>query len=227
MEGLETSVIMQRVADAGGDIVSGMLYALWATVIIVGYYVLGWCVAYIVNNLLKSAFEGVKMEQKIKSYGVHNALLGMKITSVIYTLLKVYIVVVFLGAAAARVQLGLVTDVIMWLVGYVPSLVQGVLVIGGALIAADFLVSKLKGVQFAKTVGLLIKVFVGYTALVIALPFILPGADTEILKTAFTLAVSSVAVAVGLGLGIALGWGLKDTVNDVAKKKKKMIEDLL
>ena len=227
MNGLETSVIIQRASEAGGDIVAGLLYALWATVIIVAYYVLGWCVAYVVNNLLKTAFDGIKLEQKAKAKGVSNALLGMKISSVIYTLLKIYIIVIFLGAGAEKVELGLVTDVIMWLVGYVPSMVQGVLVIAGALIATDYLVNRMRGVQFAKTIGLLIKVFVGYTALVIALPFLLPGADTEILKTAFTLAVSSVAIALGLGLGIALGWGLKDAVADVAKKKKKLIEDLI
>jgi len=177
--------------------------------------------------LLSSGFGAMKLEQKLKAMGLQDALLGVKFTSVIYALLKFYIVVVFLGAAAARVQLGLVTQAITWLVSYVPSLVQGLAVIVAALFAAHYVTSRLGNVRFAGAVGMLIKVFVGYTALVIALPFILPGADTEILKTAFTLAVSSIAVAFGLGLGIALGWGLKDTVSEIAKKKKGIIEDLI
>lgn len=227
MNGLDLNVMTQMVSVETAAMVAGFLSALWATVIIVAYYILGWCVAYLVNALLKSAFGGLKLEQQMKELGVQNALMGIKITSLIYGLLQFYIIVVFLGAATQRVQLGLVTDVITWLVGYVPSLVKGVIVVGAALIAADFLTNRLKGVQFARAIGLVIKVFVGYTALVIALPFVLPGADTEILKTAFTLAVSSVAVALGLGLGIALGWGLKDTVSDVAKRKKKLLEDLI
>jgi hypothetical protein len=110
---------------------------------------------------------------------------------------------------------------------FVPISGDGTFVIAGALIASDYISNRIKGVQFARTIGWLIKLFVGYTALVIALPYILPGADTEILKTAFTLAVSSVAVALGLGFAIALGWGLKDTVHDIAQKKKKMLEELI
>ncbi len=224
---LDWTIVSQRLSEATATMAASLLGAIWAAFIIVAYYILGWCVAYIVNGLLKSAFTSIKLEQKLKEAGVQNALLGVKITTLVYGLLKFYIIVVFLGEAAARVQLGLVTDVILWLLGYVPSLVTGVIVIAGALIASDYISNRIKGVQFARTIGWLIKLFVGYTALVIALPYILPGADTEILKTAFTLAVSSVAVALGLGFAIALGWGLKDTVHDIAQKKKKMLEDLI
>jgi len=224
---LDWTIMSQRITEAVASVTVGMIDAVWATVIILAYYLLGWCVSYIINGLLKSAFAGVKLEQRIKEAGVQNALLGVKITTLIYGVLKFYIVVVFLGEAAARVKLGLVTDIIIWLLGYVPSLVKGIIVLAAALIAAEYISNRLKGVQFAKTVGIIIKVFVGYTALVIALPFVLPGADTEILKTAFTLAVSSIAIALGLGFGIAIGWGMKDTVHDVAQKKKKMLEELL
>lgn len=200
---------------------------LWAALIIVLYLVLGWFVAWVINRLLASAFHAFKFEEKLKAKGLHDALFGIKFTGMVHSIIKIYIVALFLGAAAARVQLGLVTDAIIWFAGYMPSLVRGLIVLVAALFAADYVKEKMKGARFANTIALLIKIFVGYTALVIALPFLLPGADTEILKTAFTLVVSSVAVAVGLGVGIALGWGLKDTVSDVAKKKKKLIEDLI
>ena len=218
---------MQRMSEATAAMAVGLMQAVWAAFIIVAYYILGWCIAFVLIGLLKSAFASIKLEQKIKELGIQNALLGIKLTDLVYGLLKFYIIVVFLGAAAARVELGIVTEKLIDLANYVPNLMQGLIIIVAALFAADYVAGRIKGVQFARTLGMLIKVFVGYTALVIAMPSILPQADTSILKTAFTLVVSSVAIAVGLGLGIALGWGLKDTVSEVAKKKRKMLENLL
>ncbi len=221
------SIVMQRMSEATAAMAVGLMQAVWAAFIIVAYYILGWCIAFVLIGLLKSAFASIKLEQKIKELGIQNALLGIKLTDLVYGLLKFYIIVVFLGAAAARVELGIVTEKLIDLANYVPNLMQGLIIIVAALFAADYVAGRIKGVQFARTLGMLIKVFVGYTALVIAMPSILPQADTSILKTAFTLVVSSVAIAVGLGLGIALGWGLKDTVSEVAKKKRKMLENLL
>ena len=224
---MDWNIIMQRMSEATAAMAVGLMQAVWAAFIIVAYYILGWCIAFVLIGLLKSAFASIKLEQKIKELGIQNALLGIKLTDLVYGLLKFYIIVVFLGAAAARVELGIVTEKLIDLANYVPNLMQGLIIIVAALFAADYVAGRIKGVQFARTLGMLIKVFVGYTALVIAMPSILPQADTSILKTAFTLVVSSVAIAVGLGLGIALGWGLKDTVSEVAKKKRKMLENLL
>jgi len=221
------NIVSTEIATALSNMAVQLVQGFWAALIILIYFVLGYLVAWIVNRLLAKAFEASKFEAKLKKKGLHDALLGVSFTSLVYSLVKFYIVVVFLGAAAARVDLGLVTEVITWLVGYLPSLVKGLVVVVGALFAADYVSDRIKGVRFAGAISALVKIFVGYTALVIAMPFLLPGADTEILKTAFTLAVSSVAVAFGLGIGIALGWGLKDTVGSIAKKKKGMLEKLL
>jgi len=98
-----------------------------------------------------------------------------------------------------------------------------------AMLGADYVtdrIRKTRDIPFPNTMAVMGKVFVGYTALVIAMPLILPGADVEILRTFFTLLVGAFALAIGLGGAIAIGFGMKDTVGTVAKDHKHEIKKL-
>jgi hypothetical protein len=109
-------------------------------------------------------------------------------------------------------------------------LLQGVTILVIALLAVDYVADRLKkasDIPFPKLLALSVKVFVGYTALVVALPLVLPGADVSILKDFFTLIVAGFALAFGLGSAIAIGLGMKDAVAGVAKKKEKELDKIL
>jgi hypothetical protein len=120
-------------------------------------------------------------------------------------------------------------DLVLWFISYVPLLLQGATILVIALLAGDYVTDRIKESRapFARFLGVVFEIFVIYTALVMALPLLLPNADVEILKTAFILIVGGVVFALALGAAIAIGLGAKDTVSRLAKKKEGDLEKLV
>jgi hypothetical protein len=178
---------------------------------------------------LKRFLEKIGLEKWIKRKGLDTALLGFTVTGVLCTFLKLVTIAVFLGIAADVAKLTFLLDVVRWFVSYVPLLVQGATILLIALLAGDYVTDRIKESKapFARAVGMAFEVFIIYTALVMALPLLLPNADVEILKTAFILVVGGVVFALALGFAIAIGLGAKETIAKIAKKKESDFEKLV
>jgi hypothetical protein len=148
---------------------------------------------------------------------------------VLDTFLKLVTIAVFLGIAADVTRLIFLRDLVLWFISYVPLLLQGATILVIALLAGDYVTDRIKESRapFARFLGVVFEIFVIYTALVMALPLLLPNADVEILKTAFILIVGGVVFALALGAAIAIGLGAKDTVSRLAKKKEGDLEKLV
>ncbi len=216
-----------QLAVASANFIVGLAQAI----VVVLFILLGYLVAKLINHfIVNRGLEHAKAEDWLEKRGMHDALMGFTLRGILGSFVKLLTVAVFLGVASDITNLGFLETLVLWFVSYVPALIEGAIIIAIALFGAEYVAEKVKkekGVPFARGIGTAIKVFVGYTAVVIALPLILPGADVEILKLAFLLLLGSAGLALGLGGAIAIGLGLKDTVADVAKSKQKDFEKLL
>jgi len=154
----------------------------------------------------------------------------LTLTGLATMLVKLVIIASFLGIAADVTNIEFLRGLVTAFINYVPMLLQGLVIIVLAMLAIEYVTDRIeagKQIPFAKTVAMVAKAFVAYTALVIALPLVLPSADVELLRVSFYLLVGSLAVSLGLGMAIAIGLGLKDTVSDLAKKRKSDIEKIV
>ncbi len=217
------SEVMARMSD---NFVAGLA----DFIVVLVFLGVGYVVARFLASLVKRGLYETRLERKLAQKGLDDALAGFTLTDILVTLVKVATFAIFLGVAADVTNLGFLNTVILWFLGYLPRLVEGVVIMVVALLGADYVtdrVRKAKELPFPGTLSTLVKLFVGYTALVIAMPLVLPGADVEILRTFFTLLVGAFALAIGLGGAIALGYGLKDTVDTVAKERKNEMRKLI
>lgn len=224
------NVFGDNLSNAVGQITSNFVAGLADFVVVVIFLAIGYLVARFLASIVKRGLHEIRLEKKLEEKGMHDALAGFTVSGIIVTFVKITTFAVFLGIAADVTRLTFLNTLIYWFIGYIPSLVQGVIIVVAALLGADYVadrIRKAREVPFANMLAMLGKVFVGYTAAVIAIPLILPGADVSILKTFFVLMVAAFAVAVGFGSAIALGLGLKDVVRDVGKKKEKDVMKLL
>ncbi len=196
--------------------------------VVVLFVILGWIVGKVLAAALKRFLEHIKLEKSLKKRGVNDALFGFTVTGLLEKFVKLITYAAFLGIAADIVNLVFLGSVVYWFVGYVPLLVQGATVLALALLAVEYVSTHVKQskMPFKNLVSALLKVFVIYTAIVIAMPLILPNADVSILANAFSLFVGALAFALGLGLAIALGLGLKDSIATVARKRSDDFEKL-
>ncbi|MEM4554471.1 MAG: hypothetical protein QXT25_01310 [Candidatus Anstonellaceae archaeon] len=221
---------LDKFATGASGFVGNLLEGVAAFAILVVILAIGWGVAYLLGNALKEFFVRIRLEKFLESHGVHDAFLGFTFSGIAVTLLKLYIMVAFLGIAADVVKIGLISTIALQAIGYLPMLLQGVIILMAALMAGDYITDKMKEskkIPFANSLAILVEIFIAYNALVIALPLLLPAADPSLLIWSFLVLLSAFAVAVGLGFAIAIGLGLKDVVAEVAKKHKDKINRLL
>lgn len=223
------SLLASNLSLVVSDVAKNFVVGLAAIIVVLFFLVLGWIVGRILVRVLHAFLEGIQLEHKLEKRGIHDALLGFTVTGVLSSFVKLLTYVVFLGIASSVVHLAFLENLVVWAVGYVPVLIQGVVILMLALLAGDYVTDRIKAskVPFAKLFGMALEGFIVYTALVISLPLLLPNADVEILKTTFFLIVGAFAIALGFGLAIAIGLGTKDTIAAVAKKKQKTLERLV
>lgn len=215
-------VISTKLAGAVADLAAKSLDALIAVLIVLFFGFVGYFIASIVNKIIQKVIEALGIEAKIKERGLGDALAGFTFTELVTSLLKIYIVLVFLGAAADAIKMPFFTQIIQWALIYLPNLVQGVAIIVIALLFGSYLSERIRKDETALSgvVASVVQVFVAYVAVVMSLPLILPGVNITILERAFELFVGSAAVAVGLGSAIAIGLGLKEPIAIAAKKHR-------
>lgn len=223
------NLLRERLAVSLAKVGENFVVTLADLVVVLLFLFIGYAVAKFLSYFLHRFLEKIKLEEWIKDREMHDALLGFSLTTILDKLMKLLVVAVFLGVAAESVGFVFLRDIVLWFVGYVPWLIQGVVILVLALLAGDYVTDKIKTakIPFARPLAIVLEVFIAYTALVIALPLVLPNANVEILKTAFVLLVGGVVLAIGLGLAIAIGLGAKDAVSDIAKSKKKELERFL
>ncbi|MCX8195110.1 MAG: hypothetical protein N3G22_03340 [Candidatus Micrarchaeota archaeon] len=216
---LSTSNFMRNIIDGF------FALAIFLAIIWVGFYVATW-----IGDLARKFLRGIKLEKFLEEHGIHDSFVGFSFSSILVVVLKVYIVLAFLGIAAEVVRLPFLVSLALQASAYFPMLIQGLAILLAALVAGDYITDKIKEsrkIPFANTLAILIEVFIAYNALVIAMPLLLPAADPSLLIYSFLIVLGAFGLALGLGGAIAIGLGLKDVVSEVAKKNKDKFSRLM
>lgn len=222
-------VVVQLQSNATG-FVSNLLEGLVAFCILVIIMFAGFFVADILGRVLREFLKRIRMEKFLEGHGVHDAFVGFTFSNIAVAVLKLYVVVAFLGIASDIVRIPILAFLAAQALGYMPSLVQGLAILLVGLMAGDYITDRMKEskkIPFANSVGIVVELFIAYNALVIALPLLLPAADPSMLVWSFLVVLGALAFAIGLGAAIAIGLGMKDAVADVAKKHKDKLNRLL
>lgn len=219
------------ISGFSSSLVGNALNAVYVAVVFAVLFVLGAIVAKIVNMVIRGLLARGKLEEKIKARNLENALMGFSITRIVAVLVSVYIVLVFLGAAADIVSMPFLTSVIYGLIGYLTSLTQGIALIVAVLFVATYIsniICTSGKCLFSKQIATAVKFILAYLALIMALPLILPNVQgsVAVLSSILTLFISALVVAFGLAVGLALGLGLKDSVAAAAKKNQGLFDEL-
>jgi hypothetical protein len=219
--------IYSNIAFRLGNALENFTYALGALLVVIVALAIGWLVGRAISWVVKRLMHEAKVEQKLKKVGLDDAIGGINLTTIFSVIIELATIAVFLGIAAESIDLSFFSGLVTWFVGYIPSLVQGIIIIVIALYAIDYVTDKIKAAKalpFAKLITAFVQIFVVYTAVVMATPLILPGADVQILSFTFYVLIGAVGLAIGLGFAIAIGFGAKDTVAKIAERKREEMD---
>ena len=208
----EIGLALATLLDSAVKVLPGIVAAI--IVVVLGYLIAA-LVAWVVERLLERTGVDVKLQKVCKM-----EMMGrVQCSGIVGVIIKWYIFIAFLGAAAELINLGSLQDFLGTVVQWLPNLIVAVILVLLALLLADYVDRKVQDTKIkgADLVGKVLYVAILVLVGVIALNQI--GIDVSLLQNLILLVVGAAAVGTALALGISLGLGMKDDA-------KKFVKDL-
>jgi hypothetical protein len=174
---------------------------------------IGLIVGGVVEKIVKDALDVIGLEEQLKKHRVDGALGGVALSGVIASVFKWYIVLLFIGEGAMKLQLTFISGFIRDIVSYIPGAISGFVLIIVSLILARYTSESIRArkIVFSEFIALTVEASIIFFGIVIALPLLKEDIDVSVLTDSFKILVAGVS----LGLAIAVGLGLKDSFADL------------
>jgi hypothetical protein len=232
--GTVQNVTVQNVTDVLGATLKGaventvttapqILLGLIAAIIV---FVFGWVLAVIISRILGGVLKAIKLEEYLKSHKVEDALGRVKISDVVVKVVKYYIILIFLQAAASLVALPTISNTLGEILVYAPSFIAAIVLVLLSGILGEYvkevileLHTKSPVVRLVARVSKVVIVFVGITMGLSTM-----GIDATIPTQVFLTLVQAVAFGLALAVGIAFGLGSQKDAKDIVGKWRKHLK---
>ena len=213
-----------------GDVFARSLQGVWYgvanfvpnLVIAIIIFAIGWVLAALVEKLVETVFKSLKIDAALKSAGLEDVVkrAGHNLNSGLFvgSLVKWFVVVVFLIASFDVLGLSQVTTFLGDVVGYLPQVIIAVLILMVAVIIANAMQkiviasSRAAHVKSAELLGRITKWSIWIFAILTAL-FNL-GIAAGLIQTI----VMAVFAGAALALGLAFGLGGKDAAQKIVER---------
>ena len=222
-----------------GDVFARSLQGVWYGVI--GFvpnliialiiFAIGWVLASLIENLVITIFKSLKVDAGLKSAGLEDVVkrAGHNLNSGLFigTLVKWFVIIVFLIASFDVLGLSQVTAFLKDVVGYLPQVIIAVLILMVAVLIANAMQklvvasSRAAHVKSAELLGRITKWSIWIFALLTALYNlgIAPGLIQTIVMAVFAGAALALGLAFGLGGKEAAQKILEKTLHNVMEKE--------
>jgi len=190
--------------------------------------IIGWIIAIALGRLTTQLLRAFRIDQLIEKTGVKSiekAGYKINVTHWLGELVKWFLIIVFVMAAADIVGLTQVTDFLQAVLIYLPNIVVAVVILLASVVVANFLSKIIKG--SVKIAGFgkadFLAVVTRWSIMIFALLAALDqlGVARSIISTMVTGFVAMIAIAGGLAFGL----GGRDIASDILKKVKKEITE--
>ncbi|MFH1750507.1 MAG: hypothetical protein ABH863_02415 [Candidatus Micrarchaeota archaeon] len=188
-------------------------------------FVVGYLIAVVLSNILKKALVAVKFEKVLEEHGVEDALGSIKASPLFVKIFKYYVILIFLQAAVAKLDLGTMTQFINMVLLYAPAFIGAAIILVVAALIGELIKEKIKEVdaksRHINMIARFSKFVVVFFGLVMGLSAV--GFDTSILKDSFVAVLQAIAYGVALAIGIAFGLGGQDEAKSLLTDFRKKV----
>ncbi|MFA7216628.1 MAG: hypothetical protein WC095_01445 [Candidatus Paceibacterota bacterium] len=227
------------IVDTWGQVLTNSFQALWAGIImfipslIVALVILaiGWAIGAIISKGISKFMDMIKFDESLKKAGfeefVKRAGLNLNSGHFLGSLVKYFIILVFLIASFDVLGLGQVTSFLQQIVlGYLPQLIIAVLILLVGVVVGDVMgrivvaSSRTARLHSANLLGAVTRWAIWIFAILVALSQVgIAGAFIQTLFTGFVVAVSlALGLAFGLGGQNAAGRTIEKIQNEIAHR---------
>lgn len=200
MNVLESTVDVLRTS-----VIEGMPNVMSAIVILV--------VGYVIGRMVGTVVEKIVARSKVDSHLKEKEQLSFKLSSVLGTVSKWVLYLIFLQQAAVQLNVAAISQSINEIVNFIPGVIGAVIVLIASYAIAIYVKEEIVGSKglYQNLIGKIIFFLIVYVGIATALPLI--EIDTALINNILLILMASL----GLGIAIAMGLGLKDSVAELSK----------
>lgn len=202
------------------------------TIFLIGATVV-WLVAKLLSrSIIAVIWERAGLEKLLEQHKLKDALLGIEIRGVANLLLFLYLffigLILVMDISLKQISASLqIQQVLVGIMGYMSSLIQGVVILIVFLLLADLISDKIREkehLMFKDYLAMIVQAFIAILGFVVSMPAIFPSSNVELVGNVVLVMFAGIAFGFALAFGLAFGLGAQDIV---AKRLEKFIKENL
>ncbi len=215
--------------ETTGNALLSPLTELWTRIVEVIPGILAAAIVLVVGYIIAAAFgllfhrflDAAKVDAHLKKAGLSHSIGFLSISNLGGALLKWYVFALFIVQAAGFLRLGILSEQLSNLAGWLPSLFAAVIIMLAGLVVSDFfadrmLHAKRRGVRvLSSVVRWFAIIFVGLIALEKV------GINVSFATNTVLLLIGGAALGLAVAIGIGFGYAMKDEAKLMVKHLKK------
>jgi len=184
---------------------------------------IGYIIAVILGKVVSKLMKKFKLDEKIKKEKLTDGLGNVEFSTLCGNIIKWYVFIIFLGDAAAIVNLGTLSVFLNGFLYWLPNVIIAIILMVLGLMLTHYIADHLEKskVKSIKVLGPLVRIAILFFVAIIA--FSQLGLYLSIAENTFLILVGGLTLAVSLAFGISFGFGLKDEAKTFIGKVKKKI----
>ena len=220
---------MPSYLESTGEALLNPLTELWNQLVNIAPGILAAAVVVVVGYVVASAFgllfhrflDATRIDAHLKKAGLSHSIGFVNLANLGGALLKWYIFALFLVQSAGFLRLGILSDQLSNLAGWLPNLFAAVIIMLVGLILSDMVADRMlhakrKGVRlFSSIVRWFAIIFIALIAIEKV------GIDVSFATNTILLLIAGAALGIAIAFGIGFGFALKDEAKSVVKSLKK------
>lgn len=186
----------------------------------------------IARTVINLVWNKLGIDKILEEHKLKDALLGIDIKIVANTLLFLYLFLIgtilvmdiSLKTIAGSLQ---IQAILTNLLGYMSSLIQGVIILIIFLLIADLVSDKIRAKEdmlFKDYVAMVVQAFIAILGFVVSMPAIFPNSNVVLIGNVVLVMFAGIALGFALAFGLAFGLGAQEIVS---KRLEKFIKEKL
>ncbi len=193
---------------------------LWALI----YVLLGYVLASVISHILQKLLDHLKVEAVFKKFKVEDALGGNQVSPILVSLARWYVILLFLQAAVAALQMETLTSFFDQVLLFAPRVVAVALFIIAAALLGEWVreaILDLKKFYLQYTISQVSRVVIILMAVVVGLETV--GFQMAFVREIFTLLMQGIVYGVAIAFGLAFGLGGQKDASDLIRRTRRRL----
>lgn len=223
----------QPIASTWGDILIASFNNLWLSFFefvprflgAIVVFVIGWIIAVALANVVRRLIEFLQIDVLVERLNIHKVFeradVELSIARLVAWLVKWFLIIAFLIAAADILAWDQVTDFLRDVAGYIPRVFVAVVILVAGMVAADFVYQVVS--KAVRSTGMLQPNFVaGVAKWAILLFSVIVALDQlDIGRALLNTLVQGLVATIAIGAGLAFGLGGKEHAGKFLDRLRK------